>query len=118
MLLHNYDSEVCREVIQRGLPLSGNRVETLGAFPVLDVEKQIMELVEKLWAQREAIRDSYLQLPPYEAHYNPERYKTQVFFLLQNFVMEQCNNFKKKPEGEEEAENEANIDDWDPILNK
>jgi len=76
-----------------------------------------MELTQKLWEQRDQIKTRFFQLPPYEVHFNPERSKVQVFILLQQFVTDQCNNFKKTKEGVEEFD-ETDLDSWDPILSK
>lgn len=76
-----------------------------------------MTLTKSLWERRDEIKTRSLQLPPYDAHFNPERYMSQIFFLLQSFVQDHCKNFKKKSEDGKEIE-EIDPDFWQPILTK
>ena len=75
-----------------------NRAELLGPFPALDSEKRIFELVTRLWERREENNAFFLQMAPYEEHFNPERAKEQIIWLLQNYVSELCNVFKPSEE--------------------
>ncbi len=76
------------------------------SYPALDNQKRIFDLVTKLWEQRDAIAAKFLQLPPYDSHYNNDRIKENVAFLLQSYVSEFTNIFKpvEKADGEEDAE--------------
>ena len=87
-----------RELAERGLPQTlTDRKEQLGPYPTLPSEKRIVELCTKLWGRREVTKAQLLQTPPYDAHYNPERYREQVNFLLLTYVAEHCSNFKPSP---------------------
>lgn len=87
------------------------RDPSLGEFPALDTEKKIMELGRSLWERREEIKTRNLQLAPYDAHFNSERFLCQVFYLLQSFVQEHCKNFRKKSDDGNEIE-EIDPDFW------
>ena len=52
-MLQNRDLDVMREVADRGFPeTQAERKDQLGAYPALECEKKIFELVTHLWEQR------------------------------------------------------------------
>ena len=78
-----------------------------------------MEHVTHLWGQRDEIRTRFLKLFPYDASFNPERVKDQVINLLQNYVSEHCNKYKKNENiDENEVANRDEAEQWDPVLTK
>jgi hypothetical protein len=51
--------------------------------------------------------------------FNPERVKDQVINLLQNYVSEHCNKYKKNENiDENEVANRDEAEQWDPVLTK
>ena len=86
-----------RELAERGLPTASlitDRNEQVGPYPTLPSEVRIMQLATKLWEQRAATKTRLLKQAPYEAHYNPERYREQLNFLIITYVAEHCSNFR------------------------
>lgn len=80
-------------------------------------------MVTRLWEQRKDIATNYLKLPPYDAHFNPERIKDNVAYQLQGYVTELTNIFKavdkdKAADSGDENEDEGESDDWNPMLNR
>lgn len=119
--LRNHHLDTVRELTERGLPLTSMSRwdEHFTGFPALDCQKRIFEQVTRLWERREEIKIQFLQLPPLEAHFHPDRFKEQVTILLQDYVTEHTNIFRLASATENASDSaEEGPDDWNPMLTK
>ena len=113
--------DTIRELNERGMTVQAleKRDELNGPYPALQNEVRILEHVTSLWGQRDEIRTRFLKLFPYDVSFNPERVKDQVINLLQNYVSEHCNKYKKNENiDENEVVNRDEAEQWDPVLTK